>query len=303
MPLELAKLRSDHKLDNQFLREKFPRLCPILDEFQHIPVEFNHAEMVSLACKKTATKIFFRGVINQGEFQLLQLASDGAILHDIGKLGVASGGIKQSLETFYDNFTGVTGNIDNRTTEQRASQRLHPLISGYYIRYLGELGFIPREVANLWQNTVGFGHHESNGNGAKNSYPRESTRLNNKTEAIFQKMMSLVDTVVSMRELRAYRDFELPWDLISNRLLMDFSGAEKNKKAVQFCQDILTSVIEIDLQIRPWNKFPGIILNEDKPLTLIPYMFEVIWKNHRKRLETEYKRGLKTISFDYSRDS
>lgn len=99
-------------LDILFILEKFPGLAPIINEFSQIPAEFNHGLMVFLGSERVFFHLFSKGIINKAEFDYYRFLSMGAILHDIGKLGVMPSSIESSLNIMNANFTGKKMEIE-----------------------------------------------------------------------------------------------------------------------------------------------------------------------------------------------
>lgn len=267
---------------------KYPGLSSVFDSFLRIPVEFRHNLMVSKVTSFVFTDLLIHGgIITEKQYAMFLKASDGVVFHDIGKLGVVEGSIYKSLGVFYENDS----NINDRNLEHIARRNTHPILSGYFILQLGDLGYVDSKTARLWAATSGFSHHENDGLLVKSSYPRKKARYSNEQERFFGLVLSMVDDAVAMSELRPYRKGNESFEqsIICNIIYMKHSdelNSFRNRYRLDLLSLILEEVMNKKDEILPWKKFPGIDISGD--VSLIESLFAQVWEKHRPRLEKEY---------------
>jgi hypothetical protein len=198
----------------QRLLESNPFLQPVTQELDKVG-ELAHGMRVAAVYEDSVGALVNLGVVDEYVASYLRLGIGGVLLHDIGKTAINPGGIVTSLNTMSANLNGNSKNgADTRTALQREMQHIHPLMGGFILLKLLELGVFPKEnedVIKLW-SAIAFAHHESiAGNNHRTRpkvfYPR-SNSINHRISperALVVVLAQLCDTAMAMREVRSYR--------------------------------------------------------------------------------------------------
>ncbi len=293
------------------LLERHPYITPIAKQMVKYPNEFWHMTMVAQAYENIIGSLFKKGYLARRNLGFYDLGTLGAFLHDIGKFGIDPAGIDKSLaimDFVPDSQKSGRPGRDLRPVGIRANQHLHPLIGGYMINLMGEMGLIPKRLVKTIDSPA-FEHHETNDSGFKPSYPRPKRRLDNPNETFIDLLVQIVDAAVGMREKRPYRnelDFsniklELELYLQNPELLKHIRSAMNPPKDLKelLIEEIMVSVNSVDRIIREvpdlslikWNDLKE--TNKKEHLSL-EYLIAEVWKTQQKRIFEASKIYLNT---------
>lgn len=309
------------------LFERHPYIVPIAQQMVKHPNEFWHMTMVAKVYEDILGSLFTKGYLARRDLGYYDLATLSAFLHDIGKFGIDPSGIDQSLAIVNyvsDAQKKARPDKDLRLAQIRATQNLHPLIGGYMINLMVEMGLIPKELAKVIAASA-FEHHENNSNEFKTSFPRPYRRLESPSRTFVDLLVQLADVAVGMREKRPYRDkltfstIEAELNLyLQNQKLLKYIGLIINFYNKDFEQindlrkllirEVLASVNSVDEAIREVPDLSLIKWNESKVRSdinthlLLERLIAEVWKSKQDRLSKAYEYNLKSDYIHLSRN-
>lgn len=307
-PANVESIYSRPFLMLEGLFERHPHVIPIAQQMSEYPKEFWHMTMVAQVYESVLGSLFIQGYLVRKDLGLYDLGTLGAFLHDIGKFGIDPSGIDKSLaimDYVADSQTAVGPGKDLRPDVIRATQHLHPLVGGYIVRLMGQTGLIPKNQVNTIASPV-FGHHETNDNGFKTSYPRPDRRLENSQRTFIDLLVQLADSAVSMREKRSYRselDFshiesELRLYLEDSELLKHIGSVIKGDLKTILIKEVMKVIGSVDGIIRMIPDLSKIvwsgIKDDDREHTLLKRLITEVWQTKQKRIFEAFEHNLKS---------
>jgi hypothetical protein len=262
------------------LLEKHPYISPIAQQIAEFPNQFWHGTMVAQVYENVIGSLFTKGHLPQEKLGYYDSGTVSAFFHDIGKFGIDPAGINQSL-AIMDHVSNSQEKArpgqDLRPTIIRATQCLHPLIGGYMVDLMSEMGLIPKGEVKIIDPPI-FGHHETD-NGFKSSYPRPNRILNNPNKTFNSLLIQLIDVAVGMREKRAYRD-KLDFSVIEPELGLYLQNPELLKHVglgINFPNKELRQTKDLrELLIK---EVMGAVYSVDKIIREVPDLSLIEWNN------------------------
>lgn len=301
-------------LKNLFSEHEF--LIPLSYQMSKYKYEFWHMVSVPLAYKGTIGKLGDKGEVSGDTYEFLETGVVAAHLHDIGKFGIVRGSIDKSLQAMNyvkPGFVPSGDQRDGRPPEIRALQHLHPLIGGYAINYLIEVGLIPEEIGLKIKSGV-YSHHETEKDSFKPPYPRRINgrrlEVRDRRQVLSDFLIMLTDVAVSMRSIRPYRNKVLEYPVIEQELdlylqdeelleyIQPLFGKTITEIKASLRDNVLSATSEIDGLVRTVPDMNQIDWNgyyEVPEAISLGNIMESVWDVNWGALENAYKK-------EYERD-
>lgn len=299
------------------------------------PKTFLHSVMVTECYARLRTMYVNSNVLNTHpkEFPVvdayLRSQDTAALLHDIGKWTITDD-VRTSVaivnsppsdrQNPYDNRIYLNGRtVDHRNGDEKSTHKLHPLTGVYTILALAMVNpLIPEEILKSLAKPAG-GHHEHFFNATVTdrdgklipSYPRRKLRFTHDYEDISYLLLKMADTAVAMGRPRAYRDYSLTDEKISESLdhiltnYFSYLGrrivpSEKEKQRKQYKEIAIKALKYIQSRYSEeiCRDIAGFTDTDGQPYPpkhyqdafLLGRLAKHVWKENRKRLE-EVRNG------------